>query len=135
MARRNTVACIGSEAKASAAFLVVAERRTHSHAQACSRCVACGQQETTVHPTNRAERRHHRNRVIAIHRRKHLIRSRSYFERIQHCGEPVWGHYAKWNMNCGATMCHAAKYFKNKAKRRSARQSAFSPQEGRVADR
>ena len=88
-----------------------------------------------MHPANRAERRQQRNRVIAIHRRKHLIRSRSYLEGVEHFGEPVWGYYAKWNMNCGKTMCHAAKYFKNKAKRRRARKSAFSAQEARVADR
>lgn len=72
---------------------------------------------------------------MAIHRRKHLINSRSYLAAVAHCGEPVWGHYAKWNMNCGATMCHAAKYFKNKAKRRRARKLAGSPAEARVGDR
>lgn len=88
-----------------------------------------------MHPTNRAERRHQRNRVIAIHRRKHLINSRSYLYRVEHFGEPDWGYYAKWNMNCGATMCHAAKYFKNKARRRRARKTAGSPAEARVGDR
>ncbi len=87
-----------------------------------------------MHPTNRAERRHHRNRVMAIHRRKHLIRP-DYLHTVEHCGEPVWGRYAKWNMNCGATMCHAAKYFKNKAKRRRARKSSATPAEARVGDR
>ena len=89
------------------------------------------QQETTVHPTNRAERRHQRNRVIAIHRRKHLHHARTSPNAV----EPAWGRYAKWNMNCGATMCHAAKYFKNKAKRRRARKSAASSAEARICDR
>jgi hypothetical protein len=84
-----------------------------------------------VHPTNRAERRHQRNRVIAIHRRQHLIYSKS----DEHSGDTVWGYYAKWNMNCGKTMCHAAKYFKNKAKRRRAGKFAESAVEARAGDR
>jgi hypothetical protein len=94
----------------------------------------CGHLETTVHPANRAERRHQRIRVMAIHRRKHLINKR-YLQDVERYGEPVWGRYVKWNGNCGSPMCHAGKYFKNKARRRNARKSALSPAEARVEDR
>lgn len=36
------------------------------------------------------------------------------------------GVYAKFNMNCGCTLCHAEKYFKYKRKRREALKSATS---------
>ena len=41
--------------------------------------------------------------------------SHSYFPE-----QPIWGYYAKWNMNCGSTMCHSGKYFTEKRRRREA---------------
>lgn len=85
------------------------------------------------HPSNRAERRHQRARVIA---------KRSFV--LQHIPASSWaiqqrknpvvpgyspeagegGRYAKWNLNCGSPMCHAEKYFKPKRKRREALKNA-----------
>jgi hypothetical protein len=64
------------------------------------------------HPANRAERRHHRQRIIN-HRR---------FIRVNGSAHPwphqMWGQYSKWNGNCGSTLCHCMKYFGHKRKRR-----------------
>jgi hypothetical protein len=94
------------------------------------------------HPTSRAERRHQRDRVIA--RRKfiaeHIWRN---YNTEPHEGSPgygvwspvEWGRYAKFNLNCGCTMCHGAKYFKCAAKRRKGRKCAESQAECRRVDK
>lgn len=68
------------------------------------------------HPTNRAERRNERKRIIAKRRfiYDYVWRSQRWNkERFSN-----WGKFAKWNMNCGCTLCHYEKYFKEKRKRR-----------------
>ena len=83
------------------------------------------------HPTNRAERRHHRDRVIAARRfiYQHIWGQSSYQTNSRtnplECSFHIeqfseWGRYAKWNLNCGCRMCHYEKYFKEKRKRREA---------------
>jgi len=79
------------------------------------------------HPSNRAERRHHRARVIARRRfvHNHVWNAGSFDWQRQSdllyssffADLPLWGQYAKWNMNCGSTMCHAEKYFSAKRRR------------------
>jgi hypothetical protein len=66
------------------------------------------------HPSNRAERRHERQRVI--HHRKFIRVNGS----ARSWPEQVWGQYAKWNGNCGSMRCHYLKYFGYKRKRREA---------------
>lgn len=75
------------------------------------------------HPSNRAERRHERKRVIA--RRQfvdlHIWRSRESPEHRENLRRTeMWGKYAKWNMNCGSIRCHELKYFSAKRRRRQA---------------
>ncbi len=83
------------------------------------------------HPRTRGERRAVREQYIS--RRKFIAtqiwdipsyrRPPQEHERWwgQQEWEPFeWGRYAKWNMNCGDTMCHSAKYFSNASKRRKA---------------
>lgn len=84
------------------------------------------------HPTSRAERRHQRDRVIA--RRKFVSKSiwRMNEKWLQ---DFEWGRYSKFNMNCGCTMCHGAKYFKLAHKRRKGRQDSESQSECRRADK
>jgi len=64
------------------------------------------------HPSNRAERRHERLRIIA-HR---------CFIRVHATSRPwtkqVWAQYSKWNGNCGSMWCHELKYFKHRRQRR-----------------
>jgi hypothetical protein len=90
------------------------------------------------HPRTRGERRAVREQYI---RRRKFIATQIWdipsYVRPPHEGEhwwssvshPMgaeewkpfeWGRYAKWNMNCGDTMCHSAKYFSNARKRRNA---------------
>jgi len=85
------------------------------------------------HPRSRAERRFVRLGHITRRRyiAEHVWRSfnnppyeHTYLHRLN---DPrfkwtpfQWGRYSKWNMNCGCTMCHASKYFKEKRKRRRA---------------
>jgi len=66
------------------------------------------------HPSSRSERRFARHTAIQIRLR---------------CIRLVWkipcllrkpGKYAKWNLNCGCTLCHCGKYFGPKRKRRRA---------------
>ena len=78
------------------------------------------------HPTNRAERRHQRNRIIS-HRRR--IRINCNWE------EQIWSKFSKWNGNCGSTRCHYAKYYKCKAARRRLRKNSNSFSECRAGDR
>lgn len=87
-----------------------------------------------MHPFNRAERRYQRDRVVA-HRKALRTVEKWYFSDLQRWGEPVWGRYAKWNGNCGQTMCHGAKYFKCKAKRRKALKFSLSQAEFRRKDK
>jgi len=70
------------------------------------------------HPSNRAERRHERERVIAA--RKFVWTN--IWQAIKNNPDwaPAWGRYAKWNMNCGCMRCHSEKYFSAKRKRRDA---------------
>jgi hypothetical protein len=82
-----------------------------------------------MHPTNRAERRFQREFVI-LHRRDIRINGNA-----RDWPEQNWSHYSKWNGNCGSTRCHAAKYFKVKAKRRKARRSSWSQAQCRAGDR
>jgi hypothetical protein len=82
------------------------------------------------HPSNRAERRHHRARVIARRRfvfnyiwnsgSSNVGRRSNPLDRFFFADSPHWGQYAKWNMNCGAAICHAEKYFSAKRQRREA---------------
>lgn len=94
------------------------------------------------HPTSRAERRHQRDRVIA--RRKFIAEHIwSHYNEKPHEGSPgwgewkpvEWGRYAKFNLNCGCTMCHSAKYFKCAHKRRKGRQESESQAECRRVDK
>ena len=96
------------------------------------------------HPTSRAERRHQRERIIARRRFVHQVIWRRGDEEW-HEGKPEyqkgwtpfneWGRYAKWNLNCGCSMCHGAKYYKLAHKRRLARENAESQAECRRGDR
>src|ERR1700690_210882 len=85
------------------------------------------------HPSTRAERRHHRARVIAkrcfvlqrIPASSWAIQQRSNPLVPGYSSRPAeGGRYAKWNLNCGSPMCHAEKYFKPKRKRREALKTA-----------
>lgn len=69
------------------------------------------------HPTNRAERRHERQRIVN-HRRFIRINGSAY-----PWPEQIWGRYAEWNGNCGSMRCHEMKYFGHKRKRREALKS------------
>jgi hypothetical protein len=81
------------------------------------------------HPSNRAERRHQRARIVA--RRRFSVESvPNNSSRTQYRTNPlvhrgtlsaqVWGKYAKWNLSCGSLMCHADKYFSARRQRREA---------------
>jgi len=78
------------------------------------------------HPKSRGERRAVRDGYIA--RRKftvvHIWSTGSYSRSSEHeqkwLAEMEWGKYAKFNLNCGCKMCHGAKYFSEKRKRRRA---------------
>lgn len=105
------------------------------------------------HPRNRAERRTTRDGYVA--RRKFIATQiwdiPSYVRPPQEhehwwatASSPLgqedwtpfeWGRYAKWNMNCGDSMCHSAKYFKCASKRRRARKESFSTAEFRRRDK
>lgn len=65
------------------------------------------------HPSNRAERRHERLRIIAHRRFLRMNASRSFHH------EEIWAQYSKWNGNCGSMQCHELKYFKHRRKRRA----------------
>jgi hypothetical protein len=69
------------------------------------------------HPSNRAERRHHRDRVVARRRFVYL-----HIWGMSKCDDDFseWGRYAKWNLNCGCRMCQGDKYFGMRRKRREA---------------
>jgi hypothetical protein len=98
------------------------------------------------HPTSRAERRHQRERVIA--RRKFIAtKIWSHYNEEPHEGSPFyqqqmgwytpteWGRYAKFNLNCGCTMCHSAKYFASAHKRRKALRQSWTQAEFRRRDK
>jgi hypothetical protein len=98
-----------------------------------------------MHPTNRAERRHQRERVIAARRFVHnKIWRRDneqngtnpfYYSYRPDWAFTEWGRYAKWNLGCGCMGCHREKYYDQKSMRRKARKAAMSPVECRVGDR
>lgn len=75
------------------------------------------------HPSNRAERRHERLRIIA-HRRFIRISSSSL-----RWPDQMWGQYSKWNGNCGSIRCHELKYFGHRRKRREALKHAGKDEE------
>jgi hypothetical protein len=93
------------------------------------------------HPTSRAERRHQRDRVIA--RRKFIVTrvwsrgsySTSSESTKKWLEEMQWGVYAKFNLNCGCTQCHGAKYFSCAHKRRKALRHAESQADFRRKDK
>jgi len=82
-----------------------------------------GAASTMRHPSNRAERRHERLRIIA-HRR---------FVRVNagRCSWPdqLWAQYSKWNGGCGSMLCHELKYFGHRRKRREALRNAGKDEE------
>ncbi len=90
------------------------------------------------HPLSRAERRHQRDRVI-VRRRKvaEIVWGYNNDDWIARGWEPFteWGVYAKFNGGCGCKMCHGAKYFKCKDKRRRALKTAFTQAEFRKCDK
>jgi hypothetical protein len=99
-----------------------------------------GGSEKTMHPTNRAERRHQRERVIAARRFVQQV----VWRELERYSNPIypywppfteWGRYAKWNLGCGCKGCHREKYYKAKSQRRKARKSAYSQVECRIGDR
>ena len=71
------------------------------------------------HPSNRAERRHERQRIIN-HRRFIRVNGSVSWSREMMEQEQEWSRYAKWNGNCGSMRCHYLKYFGYKRKRREA---------------
>lgn len=75
------------------------------------------------HPSNRAERRHERRRIIAYRR---CIRAKSQGNPRP---EQIWAQYSKWNGNCGSMSCHAGKYFGARRKRREALKQATKDEE------
>jgi hypothetical protein len=96
------------------------------------------------HPHSRDERRAVREQIIA-HRKNIHRKIWKRWDEIWHEGKPEyqrdwkpfdeWGRYAKWNLNCGCTMCHSAKYFKHAHKRRKALHRSESQAEFRRLDR
>ena len=100
------------------------------------------------HPRNREERRAVRDGWIT--RRKYIaevIWNDPYFNQTPHEGHPwymhqpgwykpmAWGKYAKFNLGCGDSLCHGAKYFSCKEKRRRALKAAGSQAEFRKRDK
>ena len=82
-----------------------------------------------THPSNRAERRHQRDRVIAARRFVYTTIWAANSYETYHSNDPMatwqredpeWGRYAKWNLNCGSPGCHREKYYGPKRKRREA---------------
>ena len=103
-----------------------------------------------MHPTNRAERRYQRERVIAKRRfiwgtvwkgfsgnsfNNPLTFGRYVGVWRPYTWTPDWGRYAKWNLGCGCKGCHREKYYKEKRKRRLARNYSESTVQGRKGDR
>ncbi len=93
-----------------------------------------------MHPHTRGERRAIRKDWIS--RRKYIVTriwsQGSYYKsegQRKWIAEMQWSIYAKFNLNCGCTMCHCAKYFKNKRKRRKALQRAESQNDFRRQDK
>jgi 5-methylcytosine-specific restriction endonuclease McrA len=101
------------------------------------------------HPTTRAERRYHRDRIITKRRFIYLhiwIQMHNYqfmrevsnplinimlvFEKWKNSYKtyeyPEWGRYNKWNLNCTCWRCHYNKFDKSKAKRRHKLKTADS---------
>ena len=96
------------------------------------------------HPATRGERRAVREQHVARRKSICLNTWRGYAEpwhegkpEYQRNWEPFneWGRYSKWNLNCGSKMCHGAKYYKCKDKRRKALKSSESTAEFRRRDK
>lgn len=94
------------------------------------------------HPSSRAERRHHRDRVVARRRFVYEVVWRANVSRfVPAYTHPLdlkfteWGRYAKFNLGCGCTQCHAAKYMSSKDKRRRALKGSWSRAEHRRRDK
>lgn len=68
------------------------------------------------HPSNRAERRHERNRVIS--NRRFIYEQVWRMQRFNKEPFTEWGKYSKWNLGWGCKQCHYLKYFGYKRKRR-----------------
>ena len=83
------------------------------------------------HPKNRSERRHERERIIE--RRKFIIDA--IWHALPHRQFEEEGRLAKYNLGCGCKMCHFAKYFSAKNKRRVALKEAESQAEFRGEDK
>jgi hypothetical protein len=89
------------------------------------------------HPQSRGERRFARE--IYISRRKFIIQHIWYWSlnEIPHEGspwyqqqegwyqEPIWGKYAKFNLNCGHKMCHSEKWFEAIKRRKALDQAVL----------
>lgn len=94
-----------------------------------------------MHPTNRAERRQQRERVIAARRFVQMViwrEAERYSNPLNYIYWPPfteWGRYAKWNLGCGCKGCHREKYYKAKSQRRKGRKAASSQVECRIGDR
>lgn len=78
------------------------------------------------HPSNRAERRHVRERIITARKFVWLEiwNRKKYPDRV-----PEWGIFTKWNMNCGCTQCHYKKYLRHKRKRREELKNSWTRDE------
>jgi hypothetical protein len=76
------------------------------------------------HPTNRAARRHERDRIIA---RRTFVDSHIFFRSgIQRMAmNPVSGKYAKWNLGCGCIGCHFEKIFAKHKRRARLKRADF----------
>jgi hypothetical protein len=90
------------------------------------------------HPWSRAERRHQRDRIVARRRKTAEVmwgyNNGAWLARGWEL-YTTWGIYAKWNGNCGCTMCHGAKYLSCKRRRRASLNMAFSQAEFRKRDK
>jgi hypothetical protein len=80
-----------------------------------------------MHPSNRAERRQERERVIA---RRKFIHDHIWFQSQHHTDPTVmpwaqhppfseFGRYAKFNLSCGCMGCHCAKHWYKDRRRRA----------------
>jgi hypothetical protein len=93
------------------------------------------------HPRSRRERRAVREEIIQ-HRKWIVTRiwhRGSYYSSNEREREWLrnfeWGKYAKYNLNCGCSMCHYSKYYSCKRRRRCALNRANSQAEFRRMDK
>ena len=96
-----------------------------------------------MHPSNRAERRQERERVIA---RRKFIHDHIWYQSQHHTDPTVmpwaqyppfseFGRYAKFNLGCGCKDCHYPKYGEYKNRRRKALQVSDSVADCRKRDK